>query len=492
VSATAITGGLDRAPRAARRATLERTTLLVGALTLGVLLLRASQLHQSLYGDEMWTYSDVVGHGLSAAIHRVNVGVENNPPLYFILAWLSAKLGDPLVTLRLPTLLFGTATVPVVYLLGRETVGRRAGAVGAAIVGLGPFTTFYGVEARPYATMAFFVALSTLAVVRALRTGASAWWAAYAVAVAGAAYSHYTAIFALAVQAGWSLWTGRARLRAALIANVAAVALYLPWIDHVSGKSLNVFGLIEPLTAGNVLDDLARSIAGYPFASLSAIPTVVGGLVLAITVGVALAWSLSHVRRRRPAPAQVLVVLMAVATPVGLLLYSELGTDLWTARCLSASIPAAALVIAWLLTELPGGAEALAVTAVLATLLVATITSLEPGYARPPFHAAAVRLDRLAAPDDPILMFPSLSNMAPSIEAEFGRRHAVIADNLARWPAGLPDRPAFVVIDDTVARILKIRWPRPSGYALESARIYRGLFPFTVLAYRPLARPAAP
>ena len=34
------------------------------------------------------------------------------------------KLGDPTVLIRLPSLVFGTATIPVIYLLGERVAGR--------------------------------------------------------------------------------------------------------------------------------------------------------------------------------------------------------------------------------------------------------------------------------------------------------------------------------------------------------------------------------
>ena len=47
------------------------------------------------------------------------------------------------------------------------------GSAGAAFVALSPFAIFYSTEARPYATMAFLVALSSLALISALEDGAS-------------------------------------------------------------------------------------------------------------------------------------------------------------------------------------------------------------------------------------------------------------------------------------------------------------------------------
>src|SRR5581483_764279 len=117
----------------------------VGIATLAAFALRLSQLHQSLFGDEVLAYREIAGHSLAGTIHVVRGGVESSPPLFFALAWLSAKLGDPTVWIRLPSLILSTLTIPVVYLLGRETVGRWAGAVGAAVLAVGPFSTYYGI-----------------------------------------------------------------------------------------------------------------------------------------------------------------------------------------------------------------------------------------------------------------------------------------------------------------------------------------------------------
>jgi len=78
----------------------------------GCLYLDASGL-QSLFGDEIFTYAIVkpgFGHVFSG-IHAY----ERNPPLFFFLAAAAAKLGDPTVWTRMPSLLLGTATIPLTY-----------------------------------------------------------------------------------------------------------------------------------------------------------------------------------------------------------------------------------------------------------------------------------------------------------------------------------------------------------------------------------------
>jgi mannosyltransferase len=203
-------------------------TVVVVALTAIALALRFSQVHQSLLGDEVFTYQDIHGRSFGAVLTTVHTGGENSPPLFFLLAWLTSKVGDPTVWIRLPSIVLGAATVPLVYALGRQTVGRLAGLVGAAFFAIDPFTVYYGSEARPYATMTFFVALSTFALLHAVRTRQLPWWTLYVLAAAAAAYTHYTSVFVLVVQGGWSIWRCRDRLRQPLIAYAVAAILYLP------------------------------------------------------------------------------------------------------------------------------------------------------------------------------------------------------------------------------------------------------------------------
>ena len=43
---------------------------IIAALTLATFLLRLSQMHQSLFGDEVWTYQDITGRGLLGVIRN--------------------------------------------------------------------------------------------------------------------------------------------------------------------------------------------------------------------------------------------------------------------------------------------------------------------------------------------------------------------------------------------------------------------------------------
>jgi uncharacterized membrane protein len=462
--------------------------VIVALVTVAAFGLRLSQIDQSLFGDEVLAFHEISGHSLRGTVHTVAGGLESSPPLFFVLAWLSAKLGNPTVWMRLPSLILSTATVPLLYLVGRETVGRWAGVIGAAIIAVSPFAVFYGVEGRPYATLTFLVVLATLALVRAVQSGRWRWWATYAVAAAAAAYTHYTAVFVLGVQAAWGLWMCRHRPARIVIAIVGAAVLYAPWLPKLHGTLLGVYALLEPLTAHNVLNDLAHLIPGYPLASLNRIPTVGGYVVLAVCVVTGFAYAVRRVARGagEGRPWHVgLIAALALATPVGVLLYSIVRTDIWGTRNIWASIPAIALMIGWALAAIPPRVARLgAVIVVLAVLLAGTIRSFGERYTRPPYREAAELLDRVAAPRDPIVVYPAYLNLDFALPAMLRRPHVVIPRIPKKWPAVPVGGAEYVVFDAGLARVFKLSYPHPPGVRLVEARRYGGALPFTLLTYR--------
>jgi Dolichyl-phosphate-mannose-protein mannosyltransferase len=467
--------------------------VVVALLTVSVFVVRLAQMHQSLYGDEVLALHEIVGHTLLGTVRAVRGGAESSPPLFFVLAWISAKLGDPTVLIRLPSLAFGTATIPVVYLLGRETVGRAAGVLGAAMLAMSPFALYYGVEARPYATLAFLSALSTLALVLAVRKRQRRWWLLYAFAAAAAAYTHYTAVFVLATQGAWSLWACRDRPREPVLANLLAVVLFLPWLPSVHGSQLGLYGLLEPLTAGHVLRDLAQPIVGYPYAPLGAIPTIPGlSLIGAFAVAGLVALLVDHRAQLSAdlrdsfsrADGRWLITLLALATPVGLLLYSSQVTDIWGSRSLYASAPTGVILLAGLLLAIPQKARAVAVVITLGALVFGTIRAISPRYARPQFREVAEIIDRDPRPGDPVVMYPAFLNLTQAIPAQFARSHPVIWGVPTRWPSVPSGGTMYVVYDNAVGRVHHLPVPSPPHFTLVAWRRYDDLITFTLLEYR--------
>ena len=455
------------------------------AITFVAFVIRLAQMRQGLFGDELSTFQDVVGRSLGSVLRTVNVGPENSPPLFFVLSWFSSKLGDPTVWLRLPSLLLGTATIPLVYVIGRDVVDRTTGLIASAVIALSPFFAYYGVEARPYATMTFFVALSTLAVIRAVRTHSWRWWAAFTLAASAAVYSHYTAVFVTVTQIVWAVWVCRDRVLPPLLVAAAITVLYLPWLPHLRGKTLGVIEGLHALNVQQVLIDLVRPIAGYPYAPLSAIPTA-GGLVI-LAVG-ALAGAVAVVRKRLESAGRRkvvgselrLIVALALVTPVGLLVYSLFATDLWLARGLSASVPCAAVVYAATLSSLPRRWMGIAAGVSLLVLVAGTLLAVSPRWSRPPYREIAAHLDEVATPAEAIIAYPSL--VGEGVPLYFRQPHRVLTPSPAAWRAIPPGGRGYVLIYALGTLGLHAA-PTPVGFRLTARVHYTGVASTDVFTY---------
>lgn len=199
--------------------------LALAGLIAGAAALRFAGLGlQSYHHDEVITAMRVIPGGFSHMLHEVRVS-ESNPPLYYVLAWGWAKaFGRGEFELRALSAIFGTALIPVAYLIGRQLASRRAGLVLAAFAAVNPMLIWYSQEARSYVLLVFFCTLSFWFFLRALDHARGWDLALWALSSALALCSHYFAIFPVAVEAAWLVVSLRSFWRLVLPALALVVA----------------------------------------------------------------------------------------------------------------------------------------------------------------------------------------------------------------------------------------------------------------------------
>jgi mannosyltransferase len=399
------------------------TTLALIGLTAIAAALRIAGLDQSLFGDELFTYDTVNRPDVGAVLHHVHA-VESSPPLFYVLAWAAGKVSDPTVWIRLPSLVFGVATVPLVFALSRRVTGREVvGFTAAALVAVGPFAIFFSTEARSYATLAFFVSASTLALLKALESGRIGWWTTYGLASTAALYSHYTAAFPLVAQAGWAAWTHREHVRPLVVVNVATGAAFAPWLPEIrdNGAAAAIAGSYH-VDAGSAVTALLRVLWGHPLQRLSELPGTTALVALAVVGVLGVGGLMARLRRfrrhRDPASPDVsLIAILAGAVPVGLLLYWLLsGSDLYIPRNLTASLPALAILVSLLVWSLPRRLAAAAATLAIAVAGVGAALLFEPEHQRPAFRTIAHEIDAHATPGDRVVDSPLFFTRTPQLQ----------------------------------------------------------------------------
>jgi Dolichyl-phosphate-mannose-protein mannosyltransferase len=391
--------------------------LLVGALTAAGLFLRLPSFNSSIFGDELSTYFIVTGHSLGHVIYLLqDHSVDLNPPLSFVLAWISERLGDSAQLVRLPSLLAGTAAIPFTYLLGVRTVGSRAALVGATLMALSPFSIFYSSEARAYALLMLLVLIAAYTLVRGLQTGRNRWWVAYGACSCAAFYTHYVAVFPLVALFVLAFWTAPKARRMLITADLAAAIGTVPWLPtflketHSPGVSVTDF--LTPFTLHNVRIDLGQFSLGYPLRPLAFIPgylalaLMVGGLAAA-TLGLAVELRAGR-RARPPSRGMSLVAVFALAPPVGIALYSWVAPHtIWNANMLICCLPGLALAVGSLVTSSAALVQLVAAALLIGGFAIATSKTLQTDSQRPDYQAAASFIDRTGHAGDPVLDAPA-------------------------------------------------------------------------------------
>jgi 4-amino-4-deoxy-L-arabinose transferase-like glycosyltransferase len=390
-------------------------TVVVALVTVIGLAIRLVIADSALVGDEVSTYWVVTTHTAHGVISTVHGDAEITPPLNFLAAWVTTQLGHAPLLVRAPSLIAGTASIPLVYLLGLRTVGRPAAVVASVLTALSPFMIVFSAEARGYGLMMFLVVGSTLAMLLAIDDHRSRWWILYAVCSCAAAYTHYTSVFPLAAQLVWLTWYHPEARKPALFANLAALAAFLPWTTglvndlHPASEIFSVFGAHD---AHAFLGNVGKWSTGayYGGVSLRDLPGPPALVLRALAViiaaaAVATAWVFHRPRRRRGRGDHRLVLVLAllVSAPVCEVILALFGPNLLLTRNLAPSWPALALCCAALLTAAGPRLRMVTVLLAVASFVIGAGRMLEVQYQRPDYEGAADLVVDRAAPGDVVI-----------------------------------------------------------------------------------------
>jgi mannosyltransferase len=153
---------------------------------------------ESYWFDEVYMVR-VAQLGLNEIISQVRSGAS--PPIYYLLAhfWMQV-LGTTEAATRSLSALAGIASIAVIYAVGRDVFGRKAGLISALLMAVSEFQIHYSQEYRYYAVVLLMTLLSVFFCIRALKNGRRSYFALYVLASVLLFWSHTYGVFVLAAQ----------------------------------------------------------------------------------------------------------------------------------------------------------------------------------------------------------------------------------------------------------------------------------------------------
>jgi mannosyltransferase len=219
--------------------------------TTAAAVLRMVGLNAQLWCDEIVTLVNAVRQPTQTLVS--SYFYDNQHTFYALLAQLSvAVFGEHPWTIRLPAMVFGTVSVPVLYWLGRELTERAEALIAAGLLAVSYHHIWFSQNARGYTALLLATLLATWCFVRGLRGPGWRPWLLYAVTVALGMYTHLTMIFVAlshALVCGWLLlrpsetngWRTdwRRPLAGFLLAGTLTLLLYAPMLADVQNFFLH-------------------------------------------------------------------------------------------------------------------------------------------------------------------------------------------------------------------------------------------------------------
>lgn len=397
---------------------LAALTAFAFALRLGLAGVQSFRLDESLSLKEaQLPLGTMVGNLLRWDVH---------PPLYYtflhVWVWLT---GTGVFALRLPSVIFGTAAVPLLYVVARRFTSERGATFAAAIGAASPFWVWHSDDARMY-TLLLVLALAALwRLFVAYERNRPRDWVVYGLVTAVSLYSHYFAILMLPVQAVWLLSQRPPRavvLRRWLPAVAGAVSLLAVWLvvmvvhDGVGGVAAINTGVRESPLGFSFLGSLYTFFLfllvyvlgygqiGHGVGILGLAAAMLAGgwplvAVLAVVSGKVGRWL-----RSREAAVLGFWIVFSLGTVYLLNLWKG---NVWMQRYLIAVSPALFVLLGAALARVIRPV-ALGAAVIVAVLTVATVvdTYNRGNVASEDWRGVATVIDRSARPGDAVAVVP--------------------------------------------------------------------------------------
>lgn len=296
-------------------ALLRRPTVLLLALTLLALALRLSRLdYQDYWDDEILT---LLAPRPPAHVILLSLGTYTiHPPLYYILVHFWMFVGSDIITIRLLSVLMGTAAVPLLYLLGRTIASQPVALAAAALLAISPTHVFYSQQARIYALFVLVVPGTTLLFLYAWRHGGWHRWLVFGVGVAAAFYSHTYAPFSVLGMDAWALIEtyrqrriDRGRWAGLIAAQVFGLVLFLPFVPQLTQtvNSVRKQFWISPNSPFDWLPAMIEGSSGATFLMEETTPTLttaLGVIAVAASATAVIFALFASIRAARRAPEE--------------------------------------------------------------------------------------------------------------------------------------------------------------------------------------------
>ncbi|MBI1279351.1 MAG: DUF2723 domain-containing protein [Anaerolineaceae bacterium] len=305
--------------------------------------------------------------GLSAMLYGtltpvVGGAADIHPLLYYstLNVWMHF-FGESAFTVRLLSVVFGVATVALIYLLAKSLFDERTGLVAALITAIAPFHVQYSQETRMYALLGLLLMSATWCFIKSWHDESqvaqkSLWmnwryWLGFGLFAGLAMYTQQLAAFYLVAIGLVPFVTRRkGQIIGLIVGAITAIVVYLPWLVNLPGQLQKVqsyYWLDKPTIATPLLTIRSFLSVNLDFPSPASMIAFFGGLFVILLLVVQVLMFIRQPKNRTQREPILFVLWLAMIPPLVMWVVSQIQ-PVYLERSLLPSALMLYVALAWL------------------------------------------------------------------------------------------------------------------------------------------------
>ena len=390
--------------------------LIIASLVVGLLLRIWNLGSESLRLDEaqsIWQASHSIEFIKEYMLKNVHLPLHNTL-LHFWIEFFGTS--EPAV--RLLAVIPGMITLPFLYLLSKEILGKKGALITLILASVSPFWVWYSREIRMYTLLTLVTTISYLFFVKILKTGRFRYFIFYTAANLIGIYTHYFFFLVLLVQVlfffyfwkrqwteGNNINVNKKKLLAGfIISAVFTFAAFSPWVNALYNSYGS--GTLAPVLPKPTTFNLVLSFFEFVFGFL---PVNFMGVLISFWPLITLFGFIFLTKRRSPFSKGFYLVILGTFLPISLVYFvSIVYKPMYLTRYLMPATPMFFIFISWYIVELRGKVKFLFILSYLVIIALAIhvqFTSTE-NPARENYRDAVEYVTVNATPRDIVIVSP--------------------------------------------------------------------------------------
>ncbi|OGC77446.1 hypothetical protein A2619_03805 [candidate division WWE3 bacterium RIFOXYD1_FULL_39_9] len=339
----------------------------------------------------------------------------HNSLLHF---WISI-FGTSEISVRTMSAIPGVLTVPALYLLSKEIMGRKRSLLTMFLGAISPIWVWYSREIRMYTLLTLVTTISYLLYVRIMKYNKSRDYILYTLVNVIGIYTHYFFTLVLFVQmlfflisfvvkrvkwGKYDVYDRKKQFAFLSVCGLLVIGSFLPWV-YMLYKSYGS-GTLAPVLAKPTAFNLILSYFEFTNGFL---PDALTSLAISIWPVIILLGFIFLTKRQNPFSPGILLALMGATIPV-FIIYSGsvLIKPMYLTRYLITITPMYYILLAWYFTELVGKKRIILTSLFILTLLFSLyLQATHPDNpVREDYRAAVSFLNERTSSRDIIILAP--------------------------------------------------------------------------------------